>query len=142
MGYNVDFLAPPSNVHADIADRIKNLEEKAAKYWLTTIATQKAGAETESSKILDREQGNSVLAVTAICLEDCLNNALMATRDMMDVNAIGKPLDHVICVNRKFELGQLSVETGRLLSDMETLSQITSEQLLSELIDGGLLTVG
>jgi hypothetical protein len=142
MGYNVDFLAPPSNVHADIADRIKNLEEKAAKYWLTTIATQKAGAETESSKILDREQGNSVLAVTAICLEDCLNNALMATRDMMDINAIGKPLDHVIRVNRKFELGQLSVEMGRLLSDMQTLGQISEEQLLAEIIDGGLLTVG
>jgi hypothetical protein len=66
----------------------------------------------------------------------------MATRDMMDINAIGKPLDHVIRVNRKFELGQLSVEMGRLLSDMETLGQITSEQLLSEIIDGGLLTVG
>jgi hypothetical protein len=141
-GYQVDFLAPPSNVHADIADRIKNLEEKAAKYWLTTIATQKAAAETESSKLIDREQGNSVLATTATCLEDCLNNAAMAIRDMMDFNQVGKPMDFTICVNKKFELGQLTPEMGRLLSDMETLGQITKEQLVHEIVEGGLLTIG
>jgi hypothetical protein len=139
-GYDVDFLAPPTGVHSDIADRKQDLEATAARYWLTAITTQKSVAETQGAKILDREQGSSMLATVAISVEDCLNNALRFMRDRCDRNQIGKPLPYKLIVNKKFELTTMTREVGQLLSDMAEKGQITPEELKAELVAGGLLS--
>jgi Domain of unknown function (DUF4055) len=138
-GYDVAFFAPPTGVHADIASRKTDLEATAARYWLTTIATQKNVAETEGAKIIDREQGSSMLATVAISVEDCLNNALRCMRDYSDRTQVYQPMSYKLCVNRKFELGQMTRDVGQLLSDMAEKGQISNEELKAELVAGGLL---
>lgn len=65
------------------------------------IFEQKRVAETEGSKALDREQSDSLLALSAQALEQCLNRALEHAAAYLRTNPA------TVTVNKKFNLSQV-----------------------------------
>lgn len=84
------------------SDRISTIEQQMATLGLSTLTNQKNVGESAEAKRIDRSQGNSIMAVTAQNLQNCLNNALKFHADYLGV-------DPPRCqVNRDFDIEQIT----------------------------------
>lgn len=103
------------------SDRIAAIEQQMATLGLSTLTNQKNVGESAEAKRIDRSQGNSIMAVVAQNLQNCLNNALKFHADYLGV-------EPPRCqVNRDFDIEQI---TPQMLSAV--ISAVAQGRLSTE----------
>ena len=118
--------------------QFKRLDQIAAQInelGLSAVLGQKLSAETASSKMIDRSQGDSTMMVIAQNVQDMIDNSLKFHAQFMgQQEAAGS-----CTVNRDFIGARLEPADVNALLQLYTAGTITKETLLMQLSDGEVL---
>jgi len=118
--------------------QFKRLEQIAAQInelGLSAVLGQKLSAETATSKMIDRSQGDSTMMVIAQNVQDMIDNSLKFHAQFMgQQEAAGS-----CTVNRDFIGARLEPADVNALLQLYTAGTITKETLLMQLSDGEVL---
>ena len=115
--------------------RLEQIEAQINELGLSAVLGQKLSAETATSKMIDRSQGDSTMMVIAQNVQDMIDNSLKFHAQFMgQQEAAGS-----CTVNRDFIGARLEPADVNALLQLYTAGTITKETLLMQLSDGEVL---
>ena len=115
--------------------RLDQIQAQINELGLSAVLGQKLSAETATSKMIDRSQGDSTMMVIAQNVQDMIDNSLKFHAQFMgQQEAAGS-----CTVNRDFIGARLEPADVNALLQLYTAGTITKETLLMQLSDGEVL---
>jgi hypothetical protein len=129
------WLAAPSDSFVSQVSRIQAIEQQISSVGMSIINPTKNSAETAQSKMIDRAQGDSMLAVAALGLQDTIDTMLGYHLDYINPSKIGSNVAPECEVNRDFDPTVLDAQLAKMFADMQQVNQITLKTLWKVLGD-------
>jgi len=127
------YVEPATSSFESEMNYLTKLEEQMASLGVSTLFTQKQGAETAESKRLSRTDSDSLLTMISKDMEACLQNAFEMAAAYMNIEA------PIVKLDRDWDTQVLDGNQVGSYLQLFTNNVITHETLLNELKRGEVL---